>query len=83
MVEFLHPHGPQKNFKWPYNPDRCLVSVQSIISAPVTTAGQMYKISDSEFGNIVKSYEALCYLLILMLNLEICAAESNKNSQLI
>ena len=59
MVEFLHPHGPQKNFKWPYNPDRCLVSVQSIISAPVTTAGQMHKISDSEFGNIVKSYEAL------------------------
>ena len=25
MVEFLHPHRPQKNFKWPRNPDRCLV----------------------------------------------------------
>ena len=62
MIEFLHPHGPQKNFKWPRNPDRCLVPVQSIICAitmPVATTERMYKISDSEFDNIVKSYEAL------------------------
>ena len=44
MVEFLHPHGPQKNFKLPKNPDRYLVLVQSIlyiISVPVTTTGRM------------------------------------------
>ena len=53
----------EKNFKWPRNPEGCLVPVQSIlcaISVPVaTTAGHMYKISDSEFDNIMKSYEAL------------------------
>ena len=31
MVEILHPHRPQKNFKWPRNSDRCLVTVQSIL----------------------------------------------------
>ena len=31
MVEFLHPHGPQKKFKWPRNPDRCLDPAQSIL----------------------------------------------------
>ena len=61
MVEFLHPHGSQKNFKLPKNPDKYLVLVQSIlyiISVPVTTTGHMYKISDNEFDNILKSFEA-------------------------
>ena len=61
IVEFLHPHGPQKYFKCPINPDRCLVPVQSVlytILVPVTTNWCMYEISDSEFDNIVKSYEA-------------------------
>ena len=57
MVEFLYPHGQQKNFKWPRNPGRRLVLVQymlSTISVPVTTTGCLYKISDGEFNNIVK-----------------------------
>ena len=90
IVEFLHPHGPQKYFKCPINPDRCLVPVQSVlytILVPVTTNWCMYKISDSEFDNIVKSMKLfliLCNLLLLeMLNLEIFIAESNKNFQLI
>ena len=67
MVEFLHPHGPQKIFKWPRNPNRCLVPVQSIlctISGPVTTTGCLYKSSDGEFDNIVKWYDGLCNLLL-------------------
>ena len=62
MVEFLHPHGSQKNFKWPRNPDGSLVPMQSIlctISVPVTTTERMYKTSDSESDNVVKSYEIL------------------------
>ena len=61
MIEFLHPHGQKKIFKWHINPERCLVTVQSIlciISVPVTTTGSMYKISDSEFDKIVKAYKA-------------------------
>ena len=60
MVKFLHPHGPQKNFKWPRNPDRCLDSAQSIlctISTPVTTTGCIYNISDKEYDTILKSYQ--------------------------
>ena len=52
-----------KNFKGPRNPYRCLVPVQNITfcktSVPITTTGGMYKVSDSEFDNIVESYEAL------------------------
>ena len=62
MGVFLHPHGPQNNFKWPRNPNRCLLPVQSTlctVSVPVTTAGCMYKTFNSEFDNIVKSYESL------------------------
>lgn len=55
--------GRNKNFKGPRNPYRCLVPVQNIIlckiSVPITTTGGMYKVSDSEFDNIVESYEAL------------------------
>ena len=62
MVEFLHPHGPQKNFKWLRNPDKCYVPIQNIlctiiISAPVTTTGRMYKISDQEYNNILSLFE--------------------------
>ena len=61
MVEFLHQHGPQKNFKWLQNPDRCLVPAQSIlctISMPVTTTGCICNISDKEYDTILKTYQA-------------------------
>ena len=61
MVEVLHPHGPQKTFKWPRNPDRCHVPAKSIlctISMPVTSAECICNISDKEYDTILKSYHA-------------------------
>ena len=46
MVEFMQPHGPQKNFKWPRKQDRCLVPIQSVlftVSPPVTTTVRIYQ----------------------------------------
>ena len=61
MVNFLHTHGPQKNFKWPRNPEICLVPAQNIlctISTPVKTTGCIYNISYKEYDTILKSYQA-------------------------
>ena len=61
MVEFLHPHGSQKNFKWPRNFDICLVPAQSIlctVSVPVTTTEHICNISDKEYDTVLKSCQA-------------------------
>ena len=63
MVEFMQPHGPQKNFKWPRKQHRCLVPIQSVlctVSPPATTTGRIYQITDKEYDDIVKSHQ--CFL---------------------
>ena len=59
-VEFLHPHGPRKTFKWPSVADKCFVPASNIlrfITAPTTITGRMYWISDTDFEQILKAYE--------------------------
>ena len=51
-IEFLHPHGPRKTFSWPSVADKCIVpasNVLCVITAPTTTTGRMYRISDTDF----------------------------------
>ncbi len=60
LIEFLHPHGPRKNFHWPTKQDKCLVPIQWIlacIETPATTTGRMYEISEKDHANIIFSYD--------------------------
>ena len=57
-IKFLHPHRPRKTFSWPSV--ICFVPASNIlcvITAPTTTTGQMYQISDTNFEQTLKAYE--------------------------
>ena len=58
-IEFL-PHGPRKTFSWPSVADQCFdpaSNILCIITAPTTTTGRMYQISDTDFEQTLKAYE--------------------------
>ena len=59
-IEFLHPQIPRKTFNWPFVADKCFVPVSNIlcvITAPTSLTGQMYRISDTDFEQILKAYD--------------------------
>ena len=59
-IEFLHPHGPGKTSSWPSVADKCFVLASNIlcfIAALTTITGQMYRISDTDLEQMLKSYE--------------------------
>ena len=59
-IEFLHPHGPGKTSSWPSVADKCFVLASNIlcfIAALTTITGQMYRISDTDLEQTLKSYE--------------------------
>ena len=59
-IEFLHPHGPRKTFSWLSVAEKCFApasNILCIITAPTTTTGQMYHISDTDFEQTLKEYE--------------------------
>ena len=61
-TEFLHPHGPRKTFSWPSVADICFVPASNIlyiITAPTTTTGQMYWISDTDFKQTLKHMKTI------------------------
>ena len=58
-IDFMHPHGPRKNFKWPEHTDTCHVPIKNIISkiaAPTTVTGRTYKIQDDDYDNTVSKF---------------------------
>ena len=59
-IEFLHPHGARKTFSWPSVADKCFVPASNIlcvITAPTTITGRVYRISDNDFEQTLKTYE--------------------------
>lgn len=56
LVNFMHPHGPSKSFKWPTRDDQCWVPFDKFIckiDTPKTATGRMYQISDSDYEKIL------------------------------
>jgi hypothetical protein len=56
LVKFMHPHGPNKMFKWPAREDLCWVPFDKFIckvDTPETTTGRMYEITDKDFIKIM------------------------------
>ena len=56
-MNFMHPHGPAKNFYWPSREDSCWVPYDKVlnpIEAPVTSSGRMYMIKDTDYQKIKK-----------------------------
>ena len=54
-INFLHPSGPARSFRWPKKPDVCWVGITNVIcqvQVPVTATGRTYKIDDQESRNI-------------------------------
>lgn len=50
-INFMHPHGPSKNFKWPRREDICwvpLAHIIKVIDAPSTTTGRQYQLKPKE-----------------------------------
>ena len=62
-IEFLNPHGPRKTFSWPSVADICffpasnILCVLCVMTAPTTTTGRIYRISDTDFEQNLKAYE--------------------------
>ena len=59
-IEFLHPHRPRKTFSWSSVADKYFVpasNVLCVITAPTTTTGRMYQITDTDFEQTLKAYE--------------------------
>ena len=57
-IDFRHPHTPRKTFSWPSVADKCFVptsNILCIITAPTTTTGQVYWISDTDFEQTLKA----------------------------
>ena len=58
-IDFMHPHGPRKTFNWPQHSDTCYVQVKNIIhkiSAPTTSTGRTYKITDEDYQKTVSVF---------------------------
>ena len=58
-INFLHPPGPSRSFRWPRRPDVCWVSITDIIyqiEAPVTATGRTYKITEKDCRNINEKF---------------------------
>lgn len=59
-IDFMHPHGPRKNFIWPRTEDTCFIPLERIlcrISVPLMETGRSYKISDEDFNSIVSEFQ--------------------------
>ena len=59
QVDFLHPHGPRKTFKWPERTDTCYVPIKNIIlkiSAPTTATGRTYVINNDDYDKTVAKF---------------------------
>ena len=59
-VNFMHPPGPKKNFRWPVREDICWVSFGDIIcniASPITATGRTYDISDDVVESIEKIFQ--------------------------
>ena len=60
-VNFLHPSGPCKGFKWPARSDFLtipLTDLLCVIDPPVTRNGRTYALSDEDLKNIDLVYTA-------------------------
>ena len=54
-INFLHPPGPARSFRWPSRPDVCWVPITDVIcqvQAPVTATGRTYTIAAQDCRNI-------------------------------
>ena len=54
-INFLHPPGPARSFRWPRRPDVCWVPTTDVIcqvQAPVTATGRTYTIQEQDCRNI-------------------------------
>ena len=61
-VQFMFPHEICKTFNWPETEDSCYVPIKNIlcqISSPTTKTGQIYKITDKEYGKTISAYQYL------------------------
>ena len=59
-VNFMHPHGPNSQFHWPSRNDICYVPMDKLlckISAPITSTGRLYSINETDFSNIISTYQ--------------------------
>ena len=60
-VNFLHPSGPCKPFKWPTRSDMLTISLTDllcVIDSPVTRNGRTDALSDEDLKNIDLVYTA-------------------------
>ena len=60
-INFMHPHGPSKQFKWPSRVDQCWITEADIlcsIDTPSLTSSssRKYVISDSDVAKIATVY---------------------------
>ena len=49
-INFLHPHGPSRSFKFPSRPDVLTISYSDVLTRvnPSTATGRMYKLTQRE-----------------------------------
>ena len=58
-INFLHPSGPARSFRWPRKPDICWVAITDVIcpvQVPVTTTGRTYKIDEQDCRHINEKF---------------------------
>ena len=62
LVDFMHPKGPARSFKWPRRKDQCwaaLNHVLCVIPAPATSStGRQYTIDETTGERITEAFEA-------------------------
>ena len=59
LVEFMHPHGPSRTFKWPAREDFCWMPFDKFmckVDEPNTMTGRMYQISKVDHTKIMSVY---------------------------